>query len=420
MSKTNNPNNQNTTNNITNKYFNFEIASTSTCNMACTYCFEGEELQAKKQQTPESISDIIQRLQTLLQEPRFNSEYPSGICINFWGGEPTLNFKWNYELIETIRNIPELDKKISYFIYSNGFNYRKLADHIDLFNINEQRNNKIRVQISYDGISNGREDHAGNPTHDKVGAHIKTFAINYPYLNLTTKATIQPQELLILETIWNGYYKLFQDIEKINQAKSDQANPTRTLVTFSPTLNYVDDFDDTNEEYLAKINIQFQKVFLLEQAFYKKYNFHLFGWFSRNFREAREKRLTNCSAGINLLALDYTGNISSCHGVLYSKNKEDFENFHDMNISNKIQTPEKFVTRFFQSRDALKQHTNFVSNECVSCEATVCYKCPVINIEQTEFHPNNYQKRDRRHCGIYKTFGRYDRVMISSKLQTPK
>lgn len=403
--------------NHTNKYFNFEIASTSSCNMACTYCFEGEELQAKKQQTPESIPDIIQRLQDLLKEPRFNAEYPSGICINFWGGEPTLNFKWNYELIETIRNIPELDKKISYFIYSNGFNYRKLADHVDLFGASEHLHNKIRVQISFDGILNGREDHAGNPTNSKVFAHIKTFALNYPYLNLTTKATIQPQELLILETIWKGYYKLFQDIEKINQNRA--SGPTRTFVTFSPTLNYVDDFDDTNEEYLAKISIQFQKVFVLEQAFHAKHQRHLFGWFSENFKEAREKRLTNCSAGINLLALDYTGNISSCHGVLYSKRKEDFENFHDMNISEEIQTKEKFITRFFQSRDALKHHTDYVANECVSCEATVCYKCPVINIEQqTEFHPSNFQVRDKRHCQIYKTFGRYDKVMISSKISS--
>ena len=28
-------------------FFNFEIASTSNCNMVCTYCFEGDELKSK-------------------------------------------------------------------------------------------------------------------------------------------------------------------------------------------------------------------------------------------------------------------------------------------------------------------------------------------------------------------------------------
>ena len=98
--------------------FNLEVASTPNCNMACTYCFEGEELKSKKQQLPESIPNIVSKVEALLQNKQFNTEYPDGICINFWGGEPTLNFNWNKELIDTIKAIPELDERISYFIYT--------------------------------------------------------------------------------------------------------------------------------------------------------------------------------------------------------------------------------------------------------------------------------------------------------------
>lgn len=385
-------------------YFNLEIASTSTCNMACTYCFEGEELQSKQVQPKESIPKIILKIKELLDSEKFNNEYPRGICINFWGGEPTLNFEWNKELIETTRKL--FGKKVSYFIYSNGFDYKKLAQHIDLFTNDDLLYNRLRVQISYDGIPNGRIQHNGKSTNELVENHIKTFALMYPELQLTTKATIQPEELKVLETIWRKFYDLYKSI------KSGESN--RTIVTFSPTLNYVDNFDDTNEEYIKEISSQFQKVTVLEDAFYRKNSFHLFGWFSENFKEARGKRLTNCSAGINMMAIDYSGQVSSCHGVLYSDKKKDFESFHDMNIN---QPEEVFIPKFFKSRELLKKHTEHVTHNCITCEATVCYKCPVINIEQIgTFSPENYQVRDTRHCQIYKTFGRYDRVLMTLKL----
>ena len=394
-----------TNKNLKHRYFNLEVASISSCNMKCTYCFEGEELQSKQKQTNENLFNIIVKIKNLLDDPNFNAEY-DGVCINFWGGEPTLNFEWNKELIEKTKEaFNQYESKVTYFIYSNGFNYVQLANHIDLFSKEELLNNVLRVQISYDGIPNGRIDHRGRPTDEVVLGHIKTFAKLYPELNLSTKATIQPQELQILERIWLSYFKLYED-------KDIQSS--RVNVIFSPTLNYVDDFDDTNEDYLKTIHFEFQKITKLEMAFHNKYGHHLFEWFSNDFKEARQKRLTNCTAGINLLAVDYDGQISSCHGVLYSDKKEDFENFHDMNIN---QPKEIFIRKFFSSREALKQHADYVADECISCNATVCYKCPVVNIEQTGvFAPSNFQLRDKRHCQIYKTFGSFDRVMMTHKL----
>ena len=53
-------------------YFNLEIATISKCNMACTYCFEGEELQTNKKQTKENIPDIINKVEALLDNEKFN------------------------------------------------------------------------------------------------------------------------------------------------------------------------------------------------------------------------------------------------------------------------------------------------------------------------------------------------------------
>ena len=391
--------------------FNLEIATTSKCSMACTYCFEGEELKTNKFQREENIDKIIEKIELLLNNEKFNSEYPDGICINFWGGEPTLNSKWNIDFITRLKQLP-IYSKLSFFIYSNGFDYSKLSQHIDQFNQEELLNNKLRIQISWDGIDNGRIDHSGNPTNERVMNNILKIIRNYRNLNISTKATIQPQELLRLEEIWGNYFKLFLKVEDLNEGGFQSLEP-RARISFSPTLNYVDDFNDTDPEYLEAISKQFSIVLKIEQKFFERYNHHLFTWFSQEEKDARPKRLTNCTAGINILALDYNGSFTTCHGSLYSDYGKEFEKFHNLSLKKKKKT---FTKRFFESRDELKLNSDYVANECISCSATTCYKCPIVNIEQAkEFSPNNYQKRDTRHCSIYKLFGKFDRLLLSLK-----
>ena len=393
---------------ISSKHFNLEIATISRCNMACTYCFEGEELQTNKRQTKENLELIVQKIELLLSTDKFNEEYPAGICVNFWGGEPSLNFNWNKDLINTLKD-KFYYSKITFFMYSNGYHYKNIQNHLDLFSDYELSNNKFRLQISWDAIDNGRINHKGESTTTKVKNHILTLASMYPTLTLTTKATIQPLELLKLQEIWTNYFGLYNEVQAIKSK-----NQNRTYINFSPTLNYVDDFDDTNPEYLENLKNEFAKITKYEQAFFDKHHHHLFGWFSESPREGRSKRLTNCTAGINLLAIDYNGNFSSCHGVLYSDKKKDFEKFHNLNLK---QTEQEFIPNFFSSREELKKDSNYIGNNCITCEATTCYKCPVVNIEQlNEFKPSNFQVRDTRHCSIYKLFGRFDRLQMSEKL----
>lgn len=384
-------------------HFNLEIATISSCNMACTYCFEGDELKSKKIQPKENITEVLHKIDALLKDSKFMSMY-NGVCINFWGGEPTLNFFWNEELITKAKE--QFKDKVSFFIYSNGFDLNKVQKHINLFNEEEQKNNTIRLQISWDGVANGRVNHSGETTNDLVRNNLFQLARMNPYLHISTKATIQPEELINLEDLWLGYFNLFNNLSTLN---------SRVVVSFSPTLNYVDDYA-TEQEYLNKISIAFGKVLKLEEAFYEKHNFHLFGWFSENHSVARMKRFTNCSAGINLAAMDYDGNLSVCHGTLYSPLKKDFIAFHNTNIKDLDQD---FKDKLFQTREQLQKHHSYVADECISCTATICYKCPVVNLEQINngVQSKNFQVRDPRHCNIYKLFGKFDRLLINIKVQ---
>ena len=132
--------------------------------------------------------------------------------------------------------------------------------------------------------------------------------------------------------------------------------------------------------------------------------------------------------------MDLDGNVSPCHGTLYSPLKQDFIEFSDTNW-NDINFVEKVQIQRFK----LKPELNRMDDACKNCEATVCYKCPIVNIEQVakeikdhEDHEDhkktifkrttpddivkNFQKRDPRHCGIYKTFGPIDRAFVNMKL----
>ena len=408
-------------------YFNFEIASTPNCNMACTYCFEGEELKSKAKQKQENIPKIVNKLKELLQDTGFRKEY-SGIVLNFWGGEPTINFNWNKDLIAAIRkeSINGEALPIKYFIYTNGYSYTKVTQHLDLFSKQEIEDSTIRIQISWDGIEGQRLDHAGKQTLNIIRDNIKKIAKNYPNLNASTKATIQPEELLKLSDIWLEFYKLY--LELIGYA-------SKFKVSFSPTLNYVDDYEVTSE-YLSKIEKEFQKTAKLELEFYSKFKDSLFSWFGgNNHKDLLSKRATNCSAGVNIIAMDLDGNVSPCHGTLYSPLKKQFIEFSDTNWDDV-----KFVEKVQQQRAKLKPELNRLDPSCVGCEATVCYKCPIVNVEQAvknypvdppnpsitdskkpSIEPNriliNFQNRDPRHCSIYKTFGPIDRAFVNIKAQ---
>ena len=289
--------------------YNLELSSTPSCNMACTYCFEGDELKSKQKQTTQNAEFIIDKVYQMLNSEEFSKEY-DGITINFWGGEPTLTYEWNKQIIEATRNFKNKSGgDVKYFFYTNGFNLKNVTKHIDLFDLNDPvEQDQISMQISWDGetTKNLRVDHGSKPTYIKVKENVLALHKDYPNLNLGIKATINPIDLLKLESIWKNFYSFRQEARALNK----NAN-----ITFSPTLNYYDDFD-TSPDFLAKIKIEFLKIARLEQLLVsqftengndaRQYNDVLFTWFKPSGKHYTTgldqglKRLTNCSAGINI------------------------------------------------------------------------------------------------------------------------
>ena len=87
------------------KFLHFDINMTGQCNLRCTYCTEaGNDYSPKN--CDAIIPSMIVFFDRVLQSDLMK-QY-DGLCINFWGGEPTLKTDSIIELVEHFQNNPKV------------------------------------------------------------------------------------------------------------------------------------------------------------------------------------------------------------------------------------------------------------------------------------------------------------------------
>ena len=355
-------------------YFAYEVTTTQRCDMACSYCFEGEELQNKNIQR--STGSIIQSVYDLLNDETFMSRY-QGITINFWGGEPTQNPKMIIQLFNEFKNYP-----VDFFMYTNGFNKNNLEKIFNNFKLFIKDPTRLTYQISYDGIIHDKErvDHKGNGTSKLILKNIKYFKDTYPEFHFSLKSTLPVDELINLVAIWEDFKLLIDEYPSFS---------------YSPTLEYTNKYLIT-EEQLTLITKTFQIIAKKEIEYFQKNNRFVWSWFGTGERNV-------CTAGANIANVDIDGNILVCHGAIYSENKSDFILGH---ITDHI--PEVLNAAHDHHMNILK-----VPDHCKGCSATVCYQCPIVNHDYSdkESYDEKYHDPKDDLCGIYKSFGTIDRTV---------
>ena len=353
------------------RYYSLEVTTTQKCDMACTYCFEGEELQNNKKQE----IDISKAINDLLSSDKFNDIY-DGITLDFWGGEPTLNSKLIFELIEEFKNKP-----VDFFFYTNGFNAISLMNILYKFKEIGIGLNRFSFQISYDGISHDKErvDHQGNGTQQKVLATIKHVYKLFPDVSFSIKSTLPIDELPRIIEHYDHYEELQKEID---------------WITWQPTLEYTNKYL-IEQEFLDKLTKDFKILAKREIEFFKKNNRFLWNWFGTGERAM-------CSAGMNISNIDLDGNLLVCHGALYSDKKEEFIIGNVKNISDAVIASHERHKELFD-----------MPEQCKDCSATVCYQCPIINVDNSDKSYDDAYHADPKSdlCSIYKSFGLIDRTV---------
>lgn len=282
----------------------FQITSASfmiaqNCNLHCTYCYGGDSGQyhsSKSLMTKEVAKLAIQRL---VQDNRKDSE----IVINFFGGEPLMNF----DLIQFVVNECKLCYPQSKFAFSLTTNTTLINSEIaDFF-----KENCFRVMVSIDGYKEIHNHHRkfrnGTGSFDKVIEGIQI---------LKEKGV----EFRIRATLDHRFYDKYQEINDfLKSLGSDR-------VTISRLVNYNDD------QLTFPLNISDIKY---ESAQLKAYLENavkeaLAGKFPRNFPYIShfkkivfaERSLMNCGAYEGGTAISSDGKYYPCHRFV---GMEDFD-----------------------------------------------------------------------------------------------
>lgn len=361
--------------------FTLEITTTAICNLACTYCFEGEKTD--KRRLDDKVDLVKQRMRELLDSEWFKANYNS-LNVSFWGGEPTLNGDLIIDVMNEFQSRPEVE----FHIYTNAYDRRRLDKIIDAVDTS-----KLQIQISYDGKDINdkfRITSTGKPTSTQVVENMEYFAKRG--INISLKSTVPIKTM-------TGLYKTWKDFEKLHAHLSSIGPNIR--VTYSPTIDYVNDIPSGDlPQMVADFRAEMIKIAKEEMEFVKKNGHFLMTWF--NGADAKY----HCASGAHMHAIDVDGQTYACHGSLYSPNKAEMR-------GSDIQS-DSFVADVDRMRLDYQEHIRDVSPICKGCVATTCMICPVTSLDKSEKETFTDRWTDRwvnNMCGFFKAFGEIDRTV---------
>ncbi|SHK41988.1 ParLac system radical SAM/SPASM peptide maturase [Paramaledivibacter caminithermalis] len=138
-----------------NRPSNFWILVTDACNLKCTYCYHNEE--GKKKWNTNMSKETAEKAVDL-----FFSKYAADyVVVNFFGGEPLLNFSLIEEIVPyIIEKSKQFNKEIQFTISTNGvFVTHEIAKFFKRYNFfvtvsidgGEEQHNKTRKLLNGEG-----------------------------------------------------------------------------------------------------------------------------------------------------------------------------------------------------------------------------------------------------------------------------
>ncbi len=395
--------------------FSLEITTTALCDMACTYCFEGEKTDGRR--LDKNIEIILSNIQSLVETNYFQKNFET-ILITFWGGEPTLNYNFIIEIMSNLYNKKYGGISFQFMIYSNGLHLGRI-DKILKFVKDNDFEKLVNFQISYDGkIINDkyRLTKDGSFTTDEVLSNFYYIARKYNLGGLHLKATIPLKEVNTVVDNWKEFFQLDHILKHFDETQGKNVS-----VSYAPTLDYVNLLpNQTKMELATEFESNIEEIAKLEYQYFKSTDKHLMSWFgSKDDRK-------HCSAGYNILALDIDGTLNYCHGSLYIKNKKDLQVLEGTNgeeitfLKPLSHNQLLYIIEFIQYFKTQSDNYYKFNEHCHSCEATWCAVCPAaiyslnkIKHKDDFFEDRNlYSNNDEfLNCLFFKAFGRVDRAL---------
>ncbi|MBK5246994.1 MAG: thioether cross-link-forming SCIFF peptide maturase [Peptostreptococcaceae bacterium] len=280
------------------------------CNMVCTYCF-GEQGTFAGSKCLMSLEVGIKAIDYLIA----NSGSRRNLEIDFFGGEPLMNFEVVKKLVDYGRKQEKLfNKNIRFTITTNGL----LLDDEKTEYINQTMDNVI---LSIDGRpeinDNMRKTVNGSPTYDVITKNYLNFVAKREGLYYV-RGTFTKNNLDFAKDIKHLVNLGFSNVS-VEPVVTDLKRPYALQET---------DRDRIFEEYDRLTDLYMEKMSKGEAFDFFHFNVDL------EQGPCIVKRLSGCGAGTEYLAISPEGDIYPCHQFVGNK---DFYigNLFDREITNK-------------------------------------------------------------------------------------
>lgn len=321
----------------------YQVLLTGDCNLKCKYCYEKLDPEKSKQyMNYETCDKIVKKIVEMEEITPTNGK----ICLQLFGGEPTLNIEAGEYLVEQfIKNIK------NDYVINLSTNGTIMNDKIISFL--KKYKDKLTVTLSLDGKEY---------VHDLNRGGYKSIIKNLEtYTQIIDKRKIKIAPALTPDTVqylFEGFVHFVDDLKMVNIKYNIEMNNAGFLdeavaKTFKEQIMKCADY------ILKTENINNVKLWNLHYDGFKKFN-----------------NTCVCKCSYNTLTFNWYSDIMSCNcfsgGVLIPELAEVF-NFG--NISDDAQTLIDNKTKCVESKYNREESvTNFA--DCINCEINSgCKKC---------------------------------------------
>ncbi len=329
--------------------FVIDVNLTQRCTMNCDYCFA---MKPGYTGDMKEIEPTIGFLKRFLASKFFNERYDQ-LCINLWGGEPTIKMSHIEKVCETFRNNP----RVRLFVFTNGYRNRdinRLKRVLLSFKGKMIGNDpKICIQISYDGL----------PIHDikrKSGKNLTSNVVRKMILwcdenqvPFVIKSTVTPDTFQYMYDAYKDISDLYKECHNIGFYKN---------LNYFPTIDYYaseQSSEENHKQYCENLEQSLSAIASIEIKNLERGHF-FFAWFNRN----RAK----CTAGKHSFAIDIDGQIYTCHGCLYSDDKK----LHKISDIDSTNWEYDLAQTDIQSEPYMNWLLHY---DCEDCNVEYCLKC---------------------------------------------
>jgi radical SAM protein with 4Fe4S-binding SPASM domain len=319
--------------------------------MNCDYCFAVKPGFTDEMAKAEPTIDF---LKSFLNSDFFLEGYEQ-LCINLWGGEPTMKMSHIEKFCNTFKNNPS----VRLFIFTNGYrdwDMERLKRLLLVFKEMIGNEPKLCIQISYDGMpihDIKRKSNRKKLTSGTVKKMIKWCDKNQ--IPFVIKSTVTPDTFKYMHDAYKDIYNLYKECRNTGFYKN---------LNYFPTIDYYasekantaqhTQYCKDLEQSLSAIASNEMETKSLERGHF------FFAWFNRN----RSK----CTAGKHSFAIDIDGKIYACHGCLYSQDKK-------LHYITSIYEP-KWKNELKRDDFQLAPYMNWLAHhDCTDCDVEYCLKC---------------------------------------------